>query len=342
MKYLGIDYVYGGTSIGIFDSSKKKFILKKFNLVNKTLGYLYYWWYKRSPNRICGYLIKLYVCNNLIKLQRTTKDHKVDVVVISSKSGLKPFTGVINHIKNMFKDKKVIHSDHFWGHINSVKYHKMFKYPALVVDSSARHSIIAYLPSDKKIEIVEQSEVSYNYEKVGLGIILINFWAKELNENIFWPGQPTENKKDVYKLYAERGERGNVVIDMKKEIAKSKELLCESVFLDYFPKKMENIKYKYKSVESYKNDWVATQQQLLRDVFEVLKKKISKTKIIKTCFVSGGISRNPAFLNSKEWLLTPNIMAGDDGAGCFMAYLGYHIEERGLVINHDKWKDYNQ
>jgi hypothetical protein len=102
---------------------------------------------------------------------------------------------------------------------------------------------------------------------------------------------------------------------------------------------MEALRSTYDSEESFRDDWVAGQQQLLRDIFSHVKAELSGKYPAKTFFISGGISRNPAFDSLPDWLRVPDHVAGDDGGGCFMAYLGYHVKEKGLVIKHDRWKD---
>ena len=112
----------------------------------------------------------------------------------------------------------------------------------------------------------------------------------------------------MYNLYETRGYKGNVVVDMRKEIGCSKQLLCETIVRFDFPKKMKAIYHRYHDKEQYKNDWVASQQKMLRDIFTSAREKISDDHHIKTSFVSGGISRNPAFREFEDWKCTLTLL----------------------------------
>lgn len=340
MKYLGIDYGFGTNSIGIFDSSKKEFTLKKYYYCDKILAKIYYYKYNKEINKVRLFLVKHYTRHLLNKLLGHLKDGEIDHVTLSSYSGSDYYLANTSYLQKRFADKKILHSDHFWGHVNSAKFHKDFEYPALVIDCSDRHSVIAVIPDAQRIKLIANSHIDYNNDRVGIGKLLIQVWLDELQEEFSWPGQPVKGRKNLYELYDKRGKRGNSVLDMKRYIKKSKYPLCEDVFRDHFPNKMKRLKQAYSSIELYRDDWVATQQQVLREIITFLRQKLKKKYAIKTFFISGGISRNPAFKNVKDCLLVPNIVGGDDGAGCFMAFLGYCVNEQGLVINHDNWKDY--
>lgn len=338
MKYLGINYVGGILASGIYDSAKNSFTLKRHADIDRVMGFLYYGWYGKSPNRLNFHLLRYYTHYLISKLVAKIGD--VDVVVLSSRSGSPPFLANTSYLCHKFANKKIIHSDHFWGHINAVKYHPKFQYPSLVVDSSAMHSIIAYIPDSKNIEILSESQYSFKGTYIGLGKLTVHSWADLLQERVFWPGQPEKGKENIYKLYARRGQKGRIAFRLKKHIERSPEPLCEDVIRDIFPKKMSALRDRYHSLEEYRNDWVAGQQQLLRDIFSFVKTREARKRPIKTFFVSGGISCNPAFQNCKGWLRVPDLLAGDDGAGCFMAYLGYHVNEQGLKIDHSRWRQF--
>lgn len=342
MRYLGIDSVGGPISIGVFDSSKKKIILKKFYAGDKVISNFYYHLYQKKQSKLIYLLIKYYIRHLLKKLLSSVEKGKIDYVVLSSYSGSSTLLSNLPYLRKSFSKKKILESDHNWGHINSNKYHKDFKYPALVVDSSARHSVIAYLPNEKKIKIISESKADSKGNCDGLGVLTIDVWVDKLNENVYWwpNSKENRNKKFVYQLYLDRGSRGKIVVRMKKELKSSKLPLCEDVFYKHFPEKMDKLKSAYASLEEFKDDWVASQQQLLRDLMTHIKNKTSKKYPAKSYFISGGISRNPAFKNFKGWLKVPDIVAGDDGAGCFMAFLGYCVNEKGLEVQHDRWKSY--
>ena len=339
MKYLGIDYVSGPVAIGIFDSSEQKFVLKKFFPADKILGRLYYSMYRNNPNKINYIMVKAYVRYLLVRLLGNIKKENFDYIILANFSGSKTLLANNFYLEKKFSDKKIILTDHNWGYINSVKYHKNFKYPALVVDASARHSILAYLKNDNGIEILAEAPADRNGNCLGLGEITVHFWANKLKEDICWPGQPIKGKKNIYELYLERGQRGKALVDMGKYIKNSKNTFCEDVFLLHFPREMEKLKKNYRSMEAYKDDWVASQWKLLRDVLTHIRKKAKKYHA-KTFFISGGISRNPALKHFADWLLVPDSLGGADGSGCTMAFLGYHLIEKGLVVEHDRWKNY--
>ncbi len=339
MKYLGIDTCGGTAAIGVFDGSTRTIEMQKHDFGGKILGLIYHRIYKKNQSKPLFYLVRSYARFMIRRLLKSVDDISIDYVVVASQSGSRAILSALSFIEKKYQGKVIVRSDHNWGYLNAIKYHPDFKYPALVVDASLHHCIVAYISSDKGIRILDRTSPASSEFECGLGYLTVNLWVKSLQEDVFWPSQETKGKKSVYELYNERGHRGNVVVDMKEEIKGSKDIFCQEVFEDSFPKKMETIRPSYPSLERYKDDWVASQWQVLRDVLSSIKEKYHESLPIGSFFVSGGISLNPA-LQKADWLKVPKDLAGAQGAGCAMAYLGYCINEQGLEVNHEEWKDY--
>jgi tRNA A37 threonylcarbamoyltransferase TsaD len=325
MRYLGLNFVCGFSSVGIYDSKSNQFEVKKFITPPEYLQL-----YKRSPNYWRFWKVRNLYRNNIEALLQEISYRDCDHVTLTDFFGSKPSLSLVPYFEKKFQNKPLLRSDHKWGHINAVKVHPKFQYPALVADCSAQHSVIAYLPDPETIQIVYESDERAEGVFWGLGKVIIQGWVRGAQEGNQW----------TYDLYAKRGKNGQIVREFSEEVEKSQLPFCEDVLTKNLPQQMEAIKKQYSDLDSYRNDWVATQQALLRTIFLKLKRQLTSQIEAKTYFIGGGISRNPAFLELGEWLKVPDEVGGDDGSGCFMAYLGYHVNEKGLNIKHDRWRGF--
>ncbi|NBT57920.1 hypothetical protein EBT16_03960 [bacterium] len=325
MRYLGINFVCGFSSVGIFDSKLNHFEVKKF--INPP-EYLQV--YKRSPNYWRFWKVRNLYRNNIEALLQQISYMDCDHVTLTDFFGSKASLSLVPYFEKKFQVKRLLCSDHKWGHINAVKFHSKFQYPALVADCSAQHSLIAYLPNPETINILYESDERAEGVFWGLGKVIIQGWVRGAQEGNDWS----------YGLYAQRGRMGKNVKDFSEEIERSQLPFCEDVLSKDLPQYMDAIKKQYTDLECFRNDWVATQHAALRAIFLKLKRQLSCQIEAKTYFIGGGISRNPAFSSLNEWLKVPDEVGGDDGSGCFMAYLGYHVNERGLKIKHDRWRGF--
>lgn len=325
MKYLGLNFVCGTSAVGIYDPSSNQFALKK-----SIPPLEYFQLYKKRPNLWRHLKTKYLYKKSMNSLLEAVSEQEINHVTLTDFFGSPPSLELVPYFKRKFRNFPLLLSDHKWGHINAVKFHPEFQYPAFVADCSAQHSILAYLPNPQKIEVVYDSDSRQGGTFTGLGKSIIYGWVHGAGEPFYWR----------YETYSKRAIEGKIVFVFEEEVEQSRLPFAEDVLVGSFPLKMEAIKKNYSNLEAFRNDWVATQHELLRCIFRKIQKEYQKQYEVKTWFVGGGISRNTAFQNLEGWLRVPDIVGGDDGSGCFMAYLGYHVHQHGLDIPHDRWKGF--
>lgn len=323
MKYLGLNFVCGMSAIGLFDSETQTFVERRFIPPSEEFQL-----YKRNPDWSNHRITKALYKERTEKLLKDIERYKVDYVVLTDFFASKPSLELVPFFKKKFNGLPVLHSDHKWGHINAVKFHPQFEFPALVADCSAQHSIIAYIPSPESIEVLYEDQRKVGGTFHGLGKTIIYGWAEGAGEPHHWS----------YQTYAERAQRGKVVFDFSMEVELSTDPFGEDILTQHLPQKMASVMPTYKNLETYRDDWVATQHEALRAIFRKMRQTYQGSHRPKTFFVGGGISRNTAFKTLDQWLIVPEVVGADDGSGCFMAYLGYQVNEHGLKLQHDRWK----
>lgn len=325
MKYLGLNFVCGTSAVGIYDPKSNQFSLKK-----SIPPLEYFQEYKRKATLWRHLKTKHLYKKSMNSLLEAVALTDIGHVTMTDFFGSPPSLALVPYFKRQFRQFPTLLSDHKWGHINAVKFHPEFEYPAFVADCSAQHSILAYLPDPHRIDVIYDSDSRQGGTFTGLGKVIIYGWVQGAGEPFYWR----------YDTYSKRGQEGKVVFQYEKEVEESKHPFAEDVLVNIFPPQMESIKKNYTNLECYRDDWVATQHELLRCTFRKIKREYQKKFEVKTWFVGGGISRNSAFQSLEGWLRVPDIVGGDDGSGCFMAYLGYHVHHHGLQIPHDRWRGF--
>jgi len=336
MRYLGMDY--GGFTVGIYDDSSKMFdhgIQRTDNALYRALFALYHHYpafpiLLKIPLKIISYaLIRLLI--------RQVEQKQFDAVILS------------NNRQHLWYDpsrrlskkfgKPIINAHCVWVYINAAKHHPKFAYPALVFYSTNRQDLLVYLKDRRSMHILDGSIDTPESTYEGLGSLTITTWVRKLKESVSWVGHPTAAQPNVYALYKKRGSLGKAVVSLKKEVSKSSHVFSSHLFKEEFPRLMEKKRKEYSSIEKFKNDWVASQQQLLRDVLiNVQKKYLNRS--IRTFIIAGGISRNPSFKRLGGWLTTPSEISGMENGGKAAAFMGHSLCKEGLTIEHDKWKNY--
>jgi hypothetical protein len=343
MRWLGIDRGVWYCCEGQFDDYKKSFGQERHLPSNKLMGWLYFTLYKKKNvrNFLLASLLKAYSWHRTKKFLRETIKNipSPDTIVLSGHGADSHLWKDISPLLKNISHSKTIVSDRIWAYINSVKFHPKFEYPSLVFLSTTTNTFLAYLPDETRIVPLIEGVASSGKEYKGLGVLTIDVWVRELKEEVSWPGQPQKGRKNVYALYKERGDRGKNVLNLKEDLAHSTDLFAEKIFTARFPEKMRALREKYASEEPYRDDWVASQQQLLRDFVALIKERELKSRQIKTFFLTGGLSMNPAFASLADWFRVSRELAGEEKGGNALAYLGYCIEKEGLRVEHDRWKD---